>query len=256
MDKNMTDDLKSAEAELARLADSSLDAAHEAEVRRRLEGSPKLTAALAEQERAVAMLRSLEVEAPASLHAALDERLRGAEHRQSRRRRLRFGYALPATIAVAAVLAVVLVTGGGATGPNLQQTVRLTLAAATSPAPTERTAATIDDTAAGIAFPYWQQSIGWRALGARADRIDGRQIVTVFYGAPGGHRVGYAIVAGHALPVSGGRIVWHDGVPYRLAHEGPATLVTWLRSGHTCVIAGRGVSPATLLRLATADVPA
>jgi hypothetical protein len=30
-------------------------------------------------------------------------------------------------------------------------------------------------------------------------------------------------------------------------------LITWVRNGHTCVIAGRNVSYATLLRLASAD---
>jgi hypothetical protein len=169
---------------------------------------------------------------------------------------LRFGlgYALPATVAVAAALAIVLMTGGGATGPSLQQTVRLTLAAATYPAPTERNASMLDATAAGIPFPYWQQTVGWRAVGARADRVGGREIHTVFYSGRRGRRVGYAIVGGPAVPVGQGRTVTLGGVPYRFRHQGSATLVTWLRSGHTCVIAGRGVSEVTLLRLATADV--
>lgn len=254
MDENMTDEPQFAQAELARLADGSLQAVREAEVRRRLQGSPELTTALREQERAVAALRSVEAEAPASLRAALDEQLRSADrHGQRRRRRprLRLRYALPAMVAAAAALAIVTLTGGAAGAPNLQQTVRVTLAAATLPAPTERDAATLADTAAGIAFPYWQRTVGWRAVGARADRVAGRQIMTVFYRGPRGHRVGYAIVDGPALPVSGGRSVVHAGVPYRFVRRGSATLVTWLRSGHTCVIAGRGVSEATLLALAT-----
>lgn len=251
MDENMSHEPQFAEAEFARVADGSLEAAHQAEVLRRLEGAPELAAALAEQERAVAMLRGIDVEAPASLRAAFNERTREADRR---RRRLRFGFALPAAVAVAAVLVIVLVTGATAPGPSLQQTVRLTLAAATSPAPTERDAATLDATAAGIAFPYWQQTVGWRAVGARTDRVGGREIQTVFYGGRRGRRVGYAIVGGPAVPVGEGRTVTRGGVPYRFAHQGAATLVTWLRSGHTCVIAGRGVSEETLLRLATADV--
>ena len=46
------------------------------------------------------------------------------------------------------------------------------------------------------------------------------------------------------------------GVPYWLLREGTTDLVTWRRAGHTCVIAGHGVGPETLLRLATADVAA
>jgi hypothetical protein len=254
MDKNMSEEPQLPEAELARVADGSLDAAHEAEVRRRLERSPDLTAALGEQERVVAMLRSIDVQAPASLRAALPEQLPPADRSRSRRSRRRFGHLVPVGVALAAALVIVLVTDGSATGPSLQQTVRLTLAAATYPAPGERTASALDHTAAGIAFPYWQQSVGWRAVGARADRIGGREIVTVFYGRPGGHRVGYAIVGGPALPVSGGRTVTRGGVPYYFLRQGSARLVTWLRSGHTCVIAGRRVTEATLLALATTDV--
>ncbi len=74
--------------------------------------------------------------------------------------------------------------------------------------------------------------------------------MTVFYGARSGERVGYAIVDGHELPVSGGQTVTRGGISYRLLSRASARLVTWLRHGHTCVIAGRGVSDVTLLRLA------
>jgi hypothetical protein len=33
--------------------------------------------------------------------------------------------------------------------------------------------------------------------------------------------------------------------------SGAATIVTWLRDGHTCVLAARGVDASVLLRLAT-----
>jgi anti-sigma factor RsiW len=256
MDKNMSDEPQFAEAELARVADGSLEAAHEAEVRRRLEGSPELSAALGEQERAMAMLRSIDVKAPESLHAVLDEQRRHAVRKPRRRLRFGLGYALPATVAVAVALAIVLMTSGGSSGPSLQQTVRLTLASATYPAPSERNASTLDATAAGIPFPYWQQTVGWRAVGARVDRVGGREIQTVFYGSRHGRRVGYAIVGGPAVPVGHGRTVTVGGVPYHFLNQGSATLVTWLRAGHTCVIAGRGVSEAMLLRLATADARA
>jgi anti-sigma factor RsiW len=252
VDKNMSDQPQFAEAELARVADGSLEAAHDAEVRRRLEGSPELAAALREQERTVAMLHSIDVEAPASTRAAWDEQLRAAQPKPRRRLRLGLGFALPATVAVAAALAIVLVTGGGTTGPTLAQTVRVTLAAASYPAPSERDTSTLRATAAGISFPYWQKTVGWRAVGARTDRIDGRYIQTVFYGWHGS-RVGYAIVGGAPVPVQGDRTVTRRGVRYRFVHRGTAVAVTWLRSGHTCVIAGRDVSEATLLALATAD---
>ena len=73
MDKDMTDELNAPEGELTRLADGSLPAGREAELRAQIRQSPELTAALAEQERAVSMLRTLDEPAPAALRARLDE---------------------------------------------------------------------------------------------------------------------------------------------------------------------------------------
>ncbi|MDQ2895766.1 MAG: hypothetical protein M3Y09_08970, partial [Actinomycetota bacterium] len=156
----------------------------------------------------------------------------------------------------ATVLAVVLFVGGDTRAPSLRQTVHLTLAAAISPPPAERGTRALDISSAGIPFPYWQQTVGWRALGSRTDRVANRTVVTVFYRAHDGRRVGYAIVGGAPIPFRAGRVVTRGGVSYWLLQEGTIELVTWRRAGHTCVIAGRGVGPGTLLRLATADVAA
>ncbi|MDQ6730186.1 MAG: hypothetical protein M3022_07775, partial [Actinomycetota bacterium] len=171
----------------------------------------------------------------------------------------RLRLALPAaatTVALAAVLAFVLLAGGGATQPSLRQTVHLTLAAAVSPPPAERGTRALDISSAGIPFPYWQQTVGWRAVGSRTDRVANRTVVTVFYRGHDGRRVGYAIVGGGPIPLGAGRVVTRGGVSYWLLREGATELVTWRRAGHTCVIAGRGVGADTLLRLATADVAA
>jgi hypothetical protein len=77
-------------------------------------------------------------------------------------------------------------------------------------------------------------------------------ITTVFYADGRGRRIGYAIVAGSPAPrISGGVVRWRNGTPYRLETQSGAPVVTWLRSGHLCVVSGRGVSSATLLRLAS-----
>ena len=240
------------EADLARLADGSLEPAQAARLRRQAEADPELGAALAEQERAVALMRGLDAPAPDRLRTAVAAQLRSAERRSRRRPRLRLGFALPA-VAVAAIVAVLIALTGraGSPAPTIAQTVRLTLAAAVSPAPSEH-AQTLDISSAGIPFPYWQHSVGWRALGARTDQLAGRRIVTVFYGGRDRSRVGYAIVSGEPIAGVDGHVVARDGVRYRLARLGGATLVTWLRRGHTCVIAGRDVSSSTLLALATA----
>jgi hypothetical protein len=50
-----------------------------------------------------------------------------------------------------------------------------------------------------------------------------------------------------------GQSVTRYGVRFTLQQSGPARLISWVRSGHTCVIAGRAVSYRALLALATAD---
>jgi hypothetical protein len=104
----------------------------------------------------------------------------------------------------------------------------------------------------GVPFPYWDERFGWRSTGSRTDRVDGREITTVFYADRIGQRVGYAIVAGAPAPaVDGGAVRWRGGIAYRLAHAGGREVVSWQRDGHLCVVAGRGVSSATLLALAS-----
>src|ERR1700730_458996 len=93
---------------------------------------------------------------------------------------------------------------------------------------------------------------GARSPGSRTDRVGGRAVTTVFYADAGGRRIGYAIVAGTPAPRStGGAIAWRKKTPYRLLTENGTAVVTWLRDGHLCVVSGRGVSSATLLRLAS-----
>jgi hypothetical protein len=130
------------------------------------------------------------------------------------------------------------------------------LSAATSGAPAEsasnRTelAASVD----GVPYPYWGKRFGWRSSGARSDQLDGQSVRTVFYQDARGRRIGYAIVAGGNSPqLSGGVVSRRDGKAYRLSTENGAPVVSWMRNGHLCVVSGRGVDGATLLRLASWD---
>ncbi len=240
---------------LARLADGSLPASQAGELRAEVQSSPDLAAALAEQEHAVSLLQSLHAPAPPGLRARLEAM---TEPRPSARRpRRRPAMALTAVLA-AAVVVVALLAGRGpgavAGGPTVSQTARLTLAAATVPAPAVDPAhpARLRLAVGGIAFPA--RAGGWAPTGARTDILDGRRIVTVFYGAAGA-TIGYAIVSGPALAIpSGPRMTSYDG--YVRAHEDGVTVVTWRRSDHTCVISGRGVSGDTLLALARATTRA
>jgi hypothetical protein len=158
--------------------------------------------------------------------------------------------------AVVAVAIAVGLGGGGSTAPTVSfsQAAASTLRSATLPAPPESQTqhAQLAVAVNGVPFPYWSERFGWRSTGSRTDRVDGRLVTTVFYGDSSGRRIGYAILAGTPVPrIDGGVIAWRDGVPYRLLNENGAAVVTWLRDGRLCVVSGRGVSSATLLRLAS-----
>jgi hypothetical protein len=235
-----------------------------------------------DQERVAELVRAVDVRAPEALHRRIEELV--AAHPASRRRaRGRMGRGARsgtpvgalggrlrgtlAAMAVAAVLgaAVALLTGGGShpparpEGPSMNAAARLTLSAATTGAPRESTAhaAQLNVAVDGVAFPYWKERFGWRATGTRTDTVGGRSVTTVFYSGPRGKRIGYAIVGGTpAATTSGGALVRHRGVAYRLQQIGSVPVVTWQREGRLCVLSGRGVSGATLVRLASwSEIP-
>jgi hypothetical protein len=108
------------EEELAALADGSLAPEHRAEVEARIEASPILADRLAEQERAVGLLRGAgdEVEAPAGLRARLEAQRSARTVRTPRR--LAVAGVAAAAVAAAAVAAVVVIGGSGSTGTRFQ----------------------------------------------------------------------------------------------------------------------------------------
>jgi hypothetical protein len=255
----MTDELTHPEGELTRLADGSLPGDQEADLLAQIRQSPELTAALAEQKRAVTMLRALDEPAPAALRAHVDE-LTGATaggRTPSRRApRWRRAFVLPGATAVAAAIAVVVIlVSGGTTAPTVPVAARFALASATLPAPAvdPNQSKNLALSAAGIPFPAWGPQAGWTADGTRSDTVGGRRITTVFYKGRDGDQIGYAITNGAPLRGVRGTTVSRDGVRFTLQRSGGASLISWVRSGHTCVIAGRSVTDAALLHLATAE---
>jgi hypothetical protein len=254
MDDPMTDELRLQAAELTRLADGSLPDARQAELRAQIQQSPELAADLAEQQRAVTMLRALDHPAPASLRGRIDELSSARGPRTARR--WRRALVLPGATAIAVVVAaIVVLIGGGSSAPTVPAAARLALASATLPAPRVDPAqrSNLSLQAAGIPFPSWGAKAGWKTTGARSDVLDGRRITTVFYVGRDGDRIGYAISSGPPLAGINGDTVTRYGVRFTLAQQGLARVITWVRSGHTCVIAGNSVSYATLLALAGAD---
>jgi hypothetical protein len=216
-----------------------------------------------DQQRIAELVRSFDAPAPQSLHQRVDALMAAHGDRRHTRRHLGQRLSFPAlggvgAIAIVAVIVLAIAFGGGSGGSGaaaltVGQTVTPTLRAATLPAPRESLTrhSQLDAAVDGVPFPYWGERFGWHSTGARADRIAGRTVTTVFYANSGGQRVGYAIFSGASMPKTGGVVTWRGGVSYRLFDKDGLAVVTWLRDGHLCVVAGRGVSGATLLRLAS-----
>jgi hypothetical protein len=233
------------EEELAALADGSLPADRRAEVEAHVAASPELRAALVEQQRAVALVRGVDVEAPSGLRARLEAR------RQPRRRRR--GLALGLATAAVAVAALLLVTlPGGVGGPTLAEAAAIGTRTPTDPAPAPDAAEPklLDAQIEGVVFPSWDEKFGWKTVGARSDEIAGRDTKTVFYEKEG-KRIAYTVVAGDALDVpEDARPARREGTDVIVLEAGDRSVVTWERDGKTCVLSGKGVPAGTLVKLA------
>ncbi len=213
----------------------------------------------------VELVRSIDVRAPDELHrridALVDEHSAHASRRPLRARigggRPVLGLAGAGAILAAVVVLVIGLPGGGSTALSLREASALTLGPATMAAPAEnpRRQAELVAGVDGVAFPDWEHGLGWRATGARTDRIGGRSVTIVFYANDRGQRIGYAILAGTPAPAigDGGVVTWRTGTDYRMLSANGARVVLWQRDGRLCVLSGRGVSAATLLALASWD---
>jgi hypothetical protein len=237
------------EQDLARLADGTLSPERARELEARVAESPELGALLAEQRRALEAVGALGDRAP----MALRERVEALRERSApkRRRTRRYGVAGVVTTAIAAAaVAVALIVGSGASGPTLAQASAFTLQPATGPAPGHSFDGTLNLNVDGVPYPYWKDDFGWTATGSRVDKVHGRTATTVFY-RKGNLRIGYTIVAGEpvTLPGSAERTV-QKGITFHSAPFHGATVVTWERRGHSCILSGFNMSRQQLLKLA------
>jgi hypothetical protein len=186
------------------------------------------------------------VDAPPSLRARL-----GAPPDDSARYRWR---PLLAAATAIAILAIALLTSAGDSEhpPDVHAVAAVGLAEPTqaAPAANRRDPRFLDAAVGSVRFPnYSYDGTDWPAVGADASSVDGRRTLTVYYRA-GERRVGYAIVDGKPL-TSRGRRLDYEGTRFAVLREDGALVVTWRRSGHTCVLAARGVPLERLLDLAT-----
>jgi hypothetical protein len=144
----------------------------------------------------------------------------------------------------------VAVVGSGTAGPTLSEASAFTLKAPVAPAPHHSFDGALDLSVDGVPYPYWQDSLGWRAEGRRVDKVGGRTATTVFY-RKGDLRIGYTIVTGKRvkLPGSATKTI-RKGITFHIAPLHGATVVTWERRGHSCILSGFNMSKDKLLKLA------
>ena len=229
-------------AELCALADGTLPAHRRAAVEARVAASPELQELVEHQRRD---------DPPPSLQAAVETQRESFGVRRGRARRAP-RLALAGVLAAAAAVVAAVVLSGGPGAPTVADAARLAAESPTGPAPLAvgsagtRLAIAVE----GVPFPDLSRAYGWRALGVRRGRIDGREATVVFYGK-GSRRLAYAIVAGAGLArPSGGRTEVRRAVPYQALRLNGRLAVTWRRTGHTCVLIG-DASRAELLKLAS-----
>ena len=245
-------------ADLSALADGTLDPARRASVEVHIAASPELSALYAREKRVVSALH--EARASDRAPAALRARIEAARPQRTASARRRLGYAAVLAGALAAVaLALVLALPSGAPGgPSVSDAAALAVLgpAQLAPAPDPSSpAARLRQSVGDVYFPNWTSSFGWRAVGARTDKLDGRKAVTVYYDWDG-ERIAYTIVAAPALGQPAAQRTWLGGTELRTLSSDGRLVVTWRRGGDTCVLSARGVTAAELQKLAAWKVPA
>ncbi|HEY4827885.1 MAG TPA: hypothetical protein VIH85_14010 [Solirubrobacteraceae bacterium] len=225
------------ERDLTHLADDTLEPGRRELVERLVASAPELQERLREQRWAVAATRYAAQRERAPLALRMGRRAIGP-----RRRPVRGTFTLALAGPAAIVATILALIAGGEPGLTVAQAATLAArpAVSTVAEPPDGSAWLPGLRAEGLPFPYWEDRFGWRATGARTDRIDGRAATTVFY-RRGVQRIAYTIVSGHALT--------SDARPTAIT-AGGRHIVTWLRRGRTCVLSGQNVAPGALLQLA------
>jgi len=214
---------------------------------------PRREEDLAERGRELVALAVAETSAPLALRERIE---RDREHARPSHRRRWLGLGASFAAVAAAAVAALVISLGGASAPSVLATVQLAGAGPTLPAPKHDTTndALLQTKIEGLPFPNWDQ-FEWRAVGTRADEIEGRRATTVFYDSPKGARAAYTILGGSSIkPPEDAKAVDVRGQTYYVMNEGSRRIVVWDRDGHTCVMsAPRTVPESKLLDLAAWD---
>ncbi|HYH91032.1 MAG TPA: hypothetical protein VEX67_17505 [Solirubrobacteraceae bacterium] len=226
---------------LVQLADGTLSGRRREQAEKRLARIPDGAERLERQRRVAQALRSGPATPPTLTAASVPA---------PRRSRFR---AVPLAVAatVAAVVAVFVAQLAGEPS-TLTQAADLAKRDAERPAPATAGPA-LREEFAGVTFPEWDAEFGWRATGARSDRLDGRSSRTVYYEHTG-HRIAYTVLSGPPLEVPDhARRIRRDGLEialYRDSDHGGHDVAIFERNGRTCVLAGHVMRTSTLVKLA------
>lgn len=243
---------------LARLADGSLDEGDRGAVEAYVAGSPDAQVRLARQRRVTSALRAGGPVLSSEAHAELDALIGRRDQARPRLRvRPALGIAVLAAAVVVAALAVLLLSGGnGVAAPSITKTALLAYSPPTASAPRVDQAhpKLLRATFVGITLPNYESQFGVRVTGQRSDELGGRKLLTVYYRLRNGEPMSYSIVSGTPLATPHqATLVKFRGVQIRGYSDHGLGIVTLVRKGHTCVLAGKtGVG--TLVALAEAPL--
>jgi anti-sigma factor RsiW len=244
-------------SELSALADGTLEPSRRPEVEARIAASPELSAMYERERRVVEALHHARAtdRAPDRLRARIEAA------RPSRtvlvRRRLVYAGGLAGALAAIAVALVLALPGGTPGSPSVSEAAALAARGSTEspPAPDPADPDTnLYRTVGEVQFPNWNR-LRWHAVGARTDTLDGHKAATVYYQWHD-KRIAYTIVSAPALAKPAAHPTWVHGTELRTMTQGGRLVVSWYRSGDTCVLSGTGVTAAELQKLAAWKVPA
>jgi hypothetical protein len=242
------------EHELVSLADGSLPAARRDAVEQAVVASPELRAIVAAQRRVLSTVHHLSAGEPAP--AALRARLALAQpptRRPPAQRTARTLKGVAVTLAAVAAIAVFIIGERATEVPSVADAAMLATRTpqATIPEPPDGSVTLPHLSAAGLPYPYWEDSFGYTARGFRRDRLAGRSATTVYY-ARAGRQITYTIISGPPIPAGAStHNATVNGTLLRDFSTDGRLFVTWLRRGHTCVLTSTGTPLSWLLRLAT-----
>jgi anti-sigma factor RsiW len=232
------------EAALVAYVDGNLGAEQRSEIETRAASDPSFAAALALQQQGHDAIFSAaeSTGAPLALRTRVEglaaQGRRHGDRRPSARTRLggiRWPGAGLVAGAVAAVLAAIVLFGGG--GPGINDVAAAAVREPTAPvAAVPADSKLLKEQVGDVAFPNYIAKFGWEPVGTRTDEIGGRKTRTVFY-EKDGKRIAYTIVDGDPLSVPGDAATWsREGTELQTLQSEGRTVVTWKRGGKTCVL--------------------